>query len=97
MTNNTAQVQFTYDPDVEQFPIDRERPFLFTSNRGHTVAFPTKNIAFAQVELEEEVALSDMNCYAQQNVVSYPNKDLLETNPSVQIFECLQPSNDIVL
>lgn len=94
---NTADVKFTYDPNVEQFAIDTQKPFIFTSNRGHTVSFPTQNIAFGQVELQEDVALSEMGCYAQQNVVSYPNKDMLETNPSIQIFECAQPGNEIVL
>ena len=94
---NTADIKFTYDPNVEQFAIEAQKPFIFTSNRGHTISFPTQNIAFAQVELQEDVALSDMGCYAQQNVVSYPNKEQLEINPSVQIFECRQSGSDIVL
>jgi hypothetical protein len=94
---NTAEVKFTYDPSVEQFPIDREKPFVFTSNRGHSIAFPSHNIAYAQVELQADLSLSQMNCYAQQNIVSFPNKDQLETNPSIQIFECWQSGEDIVL
>lgn len=77
-----------FDIDVPQFAINLEKPFVFTSNRGHTISFPSQNIAFAQSEVTQDVLLAALNCYAQQNIVSYANKVILENNPSVVLYEC---------
>ena len=86
-----------FDINVPQFAINLEKPFPFTSNRGHTVSFPSQNIAFAQSEVTEDVLLSSLNCYAQQNIVSYTNKATLETNPSIILYECTRAPQDETL
>lgn len=77
-----------FDIDVTQFTINLEKPFVFTSSRGHTISFPSQNIAFAQSSVTQDVLLSSLNCYAQQNIVSYANKANLENSPSVILYEC---------
>lgn len=86
-----------FDIDVPQFAINLEKPFVFTSSRGHTVSFPSQNIAFAQSEVNQDVLLSSLNCYAQQNIVSYANKATLDTNPSVVLYECTRAPQDDTL
>jgi hypothetical protein len=83
-----------FDINVPQFAINLERPFVFTSSRGHTISFPSQNIAFAQSEVTQDVLLSSLNCYAQQNIVSYANKALLANNPSVILYECTRAPQD---
>jgi len=33
--------------------------------------------------------LNSLDCYAQQNIVSYVNKEMLSTNPSIILYECI--------
>jgi len=86
-----------FDIDVPQFAINLEKPFPFTSSRGHTVSFPSQNIAFAQSEVTQNVLLASSNCYAQQNIVSYANKATLDTNPSIILYECTRLPQDDTL
>lgn len=86
-----------FDIDVPQFAINLEKPFVFTSSRGHTISFPSQNIAFAQSEVTQDVLLSSLNCYAQQNIVSYANKSVLATSPSVVLYECTRAPQDDTL
>lgn len=83
-----------FNIDVPQFAINLEKPFVFTSSRGHTISFPSQNIAFAQSEVRQDVLLSSLNCYAQQNIVSYANKPMLDTSPSVILYECTRAPQD---
>lgn len=83
-----------FDIDVPQFAINLEKPFVFTSSRGHTISFPSQNIAFAQSEVTQDVLLSSLNCYAQQNIVSYANKATLDTSPSIILYECTRAPQD---
>lgn len=94
---NPEQTVTTPNPftiDVPQFAINLEKPFVFTSSRGHTISFPSQNIAFAQSEVTQDVLLSSLNCYAQQNIVSYANKAILTTNPSIILYECTRAPQD---
>lgn len=77
-----------FDTSVEQFSISLENPFVFTSSRGHTLTFPSQNIAFAPAEFDNNPVISSAWCYAQQHMVSYANKPQLETQPSIIIYEC---------
>jgi len=79
---------------VPQFAINLEKPFVFTSSRGHTISFPSQNIAFAQSQVTQDVLLSSLNCYAQQNIVSYANKPMLDTDPSIILYECTRAPQD---
>lgn len=94
---NPEQTVTTPNPftiDVPQFAINLEKPFVFTSSRGHAISFPSQNIAFAQSEVTQDVLLSSLNCYAQQNIVSYANKAILTTNPSIILYECTRAPQD---
>jgi hypothetical protein len=45
---------FDWDSDVEQFPINIEKALEFTSRRGHTIIFPSSNIAYAGRSVQED-------------------------------------------
>lgn len=83
-----------FDPNVEQFPINLEKPFVFNSNRDHSITFPSMNISFAGENVDTDLWFPGTRCYAQINVVSYPNKDLLKTQPSIILYECSRVATD---
>ena len=77
-----------WDPNVEQFPINLEKKLTFTSSRGHSFIFPSSNIAYQWVSAGEDFGQVWVNCFSAMNVVKYPDKELVETQPSVIIYEC---------
>lgn len=72
----------------EQFPINKDSPYIFSSSRGHSIVFPSKNISFAVGTDDADIDLDGVSCYSHINVTSYSDEVNLDTNPSVQIFEC---------
>ena len=36
-----------FNTNVKQFPINLEKSFVFNSNKGYTITFPSQNISFA--------------------------------------------------
>jgi len=78
-----------FDSNVEQFSINLENPFVFTSNRGHRIKFPSQNIAFVPIEFDNNPVISSAACYTQQHMVSSTNKPQVEGQPSIIIYECV--------
>lgn len=76
------------DSDVEQFPINLEKALEFTSRRGHTIVFPSSNIAYAGKSVQEDFDTAWVNCFSVMNVVQYSEKELVDQKWSVKIYEC---------
>jgi hypothetical protein len=91
------------DPKVKQFPISLEKTMEFVStSRWYKVIFPSRNLSFASTNVEQDFWQLWVNCFTQMNVVSYPNKENLQTNPAVKIYECnikkwFQESDQVIL
>ncbi len=77
------------DPNVKQFPINLENPLEFNSStRWYKILFPSMNISFAATNVENDFWQLWVNCFTQMNVVSYPNKENININPAIKIYEC---------
>ena len=74
--------------DVDQFPINLEKTFEFTSSRGFKIIYPSMNIAFEGINVSTDLDTSGVNCYAQTNVIKYSEKADLQTNPALKVYEC---------
>ena len=79
---------FNRDSDVEQFEINLEKTLEFTSRRGHTIVFPSSNIAYAGKSIQEDFDMAWVNCFSVMNVVEYDQKDMVDQKWSVKIYEC---------
>jgi hypothetical protein len=65
-----------------------DKKLTFTSSRWHSFIFPSSNLSYMWVSASENFNQVGVNCTMSMNVVSYPNKEFVETNPSVKIYEC---------
>lgn len=77
-----------WDSNVEQFPINLEKSLEFTSRRGHTIIFPSSNIAYAGKSIQKDFDQDGVNCFSVMNVVKYSEKEDVDQKWSVQIYEC---------
>jgi len=76
------------DTDVDQFPLNLDKSLEFTSRRGHTIVFPSSSIAYAGKSVQEDFDQSGVNCFSVMNVVEYAQKDSVDTNGNIKIYEC---------
>lgn len=87
VTNSTWSV--VIDASVTQFPINLEKTLIFTSTtRWYSITFPSRNIAYETVNIDEALDLPGVRCSTQMNVVKYSDKALLASDPKVKIFMC---------
>ena len=82
------QETYTRDPNVEQFPINLEKTLTFTSSRWHSFIFPSSKIAYQWRSSSENFWQVWVNCFSAMNVVKYEEKELVETQWNVVIYEC---------
>ena len=76
------------DTDVDQFPLNLDKSLEFTSRRGHTIVFPSSSIAYAGKSVQEDFGQAGVNCFSVMNVVEYVQKDIVDTNGNIKIYEC---------
>ncbi len=77
-----------FDTSVKQFPIDLEKALTFTSSRGYSIVFPSSNIAYAAINVNDDLGLPGVRCSSQMNVTRFADKDTLHDDPKVSIFLC---------
>lgn len=87
-TETKKQEAYNRDPNVEQFPINLEKTLTFTSSRWHSFIFPSSKIAYQWKNVSEDFWQVWVNCFSAMNVVKYEDKDLVETQWNVVIYEC---------
>lgn len=79
----------TIDTSVKQFPINLEKTMVFTSStRGYSIIFPSMNIAYEALNIDESLDLPGVRCSTQMNIVKYSDKAMMSTDPKVKIFSC---------
>lgn len=68
----------------------------FESKRGFEIIFPSKNIAYMweYLDSEKDFGINSIKCKYKINVSYYKNKDSLENNPWIEIFECETELNE---
>ncbi len=79
---------FDWDSDVEQFPINLDKALEFTSRRGHTIVFPSSNIAYAGKSVQEDFDQLWVSCFSVMNVVKYSEKEDVDQKGSAKVYEC---------
>lgn len=88
-TTSTIINPLTKDPSVTQFPINLEKSLEFVSNsRWFKMTFPSSNIAYESTNTSTNLDINWVNCYVQTNVIVYREKDNININPSIKIYEC---------
>ena len=79
----------TIDTSVAQFPINLEKTMTFTSSsRGYSVIFPSSNIAYEAINVDESLDLPGVRCSTQMNVTKFSDKATMTDSPKVRIFTC---------
>lgn len=76
------------DTSVKQFPINLEKALTFTSNRGYSIVFPSSNITYESLNVDESLDLPDVRCSMQMDVIKYSDKAMLHNMPAVSIYTC---------
>ncbi|MEI6673034.1 MAG: hypothetical protein WCL02_07055 [bacterium] len=77
------------DTSVTQFPINLEKTMVFTSStRGYSIAFPSMNIAYEVLNVDESLDLPGVRCSTQMNVTKFSDKATMTDTPKVRIFSC---------
>ncbi len=85
----TASSPQVIDTSVKQFPINLEKTMTFTSSsRGYSVIFPSSNIAYESLNVDEDLDLPGVRCSTQMNVTKFADKATLNDDPKVRIFSC---------
>ncbi len=86
---NTTNTPSGLDFSVKQFPINMAKALTYTSSsKWYSMVLPSSNISYAGVTLDEDFDISGLRCSSQMNVIKFSDKALLNTNPTVKIFEC---------
>lgn len=90
--NATTTKTATFDPNVAQFPISTEKTFTYTSNRGgYSITLPSMNIAYEG--FTPTATPENAKCTYALRVVQHKNKDVLATQPALNIYECKKSQN----
>jgi hypothetical protein len=73
---------------VKQFPINLEKSMTFTSSRGYAIIFPSSNITYESLNVDESLDLPGVRCSTQMDVTKFADKATLHDDPKVRIFIC---------
>ncbi|HMS90977.1 MAG TPA: hypothetical protein PKC87_02060 [Candidatus Absconditabacterales bacterium] len=77
------------DTSVKQFPINLEKTMTFTSStRGYSIVFPSMNIAYEAINVDESLDLPGVRCSTQMNVTKFSDKATMSDSPKIKIFSC---------
>ncbi len=88
---NTAQTAGTLPitPASKQFPINLEKALTYTSSRGsYKMLLPSSNISYTSDSTDEDFGQAGVRCSYATRVIQYKDKDNLQSNPSVIVYEC---------
>lgn len=86
-TTSTTTVS-DLDTSVKQFPINLDKAITFSSSRGYSIIFPSSNISYESVNVDDTLDLPGVRCSAQMDVTKYADKATLHDDPKVKIFTC---------
>lgn len=84
---NTGALPIT--PASKQFPINLEKALIYTSSRGgYKMLLPSSNISYTSDAEDEDFGQLGVRCSYATRVIQYKDKDHLQSNPSVIVYEC---------
>ncbi len=79
----------TINTSVPQFPINLEKTMTFTSStRGYSIVFPSSNLAYEALNVDEDLDLPGVRCSTLMNITKYADKATMRDAPKVKIFSC---------
>lgn len=87
-TTTTNSAISNLDPSVKQFPINLEKTLTFTSSRGYTIVFPSSNISYESIHVDENLDLPGVRCSTRMDVIKYSDKAMIHDSPAVSIYLC---------
>ena len=87
-TTATTTSTPTIDTSVKQFPINLEKAITFTSSRGYSIVFPSSNITYESLNVDEDLGLPGVRCSTQMDITKFSDKATLHEDPKVRIFTC---------
>lgn len=88
-TSTTTNTTPTIDTSVKQFPINLEKTMTFTSSsRGYSIIFPSMNIAYESMNVDENLDLPGVRCSTKMNITKFADKATMNDDPKVRIFSC---------
>jgi len=76
------------DTSVKQFPINLDKTITFNSSRGYSIIFPSSNISYESLNVDDTLDLPGVRCSVQMDVTKYADKATLHDDPKVKIFTC---------
>lgn len=88
ITTTTSPSGNDLDTSVKQFPINLDKTITFASNRGYSIIFPSSNIAYEALNVDETLDLPGVRCPTQMNVTKFADKVTMNDNPKVRVFTC---------
>ncbi len=88
-TSPSTSPTVSIDTSVKQFPINLEKTMVFTSStRGYSIVFPSMNIAYEAINVDEGLDLPGVRCSTQMNVTKFSDKATMSDSPKIKIFTC---------
>ena len=88
-SSSSTSPSLIIDTSVKQFPINLEKTMTFTSStRGYSIIFPSMNIAYEALNVDESLDLPGVRCSTQMNITKFADKATMSDNPKVKIFSC---------
>lgn len=90
---NTTEIAKTttsnINSDVKQFPINKEKSMTYNSSRWeYSITFPSSNISYSANGVDEDFGQTWVRCTYATKVIQYPDRENLQSTPSVIIYEC---------
>lgn len=76
------------DASVKQFPINIEKALTFTSSKWYSIVFPSSNIAYEALNVDETLDLPGVHCSSQMNVTKFADKATMNDIPKVKVYTC---------
>ncbi|MEI6119219.1 MAG: hypothetical protein WCP92_08740 [bacterium] len=59
-----------------------------SSSRGYSIIFPSSNIAYEALNVDEGLDLPGVRCSTQMNITKFADKATMTDNPKIRIFSC---------
>ncbi len=88
ITTTTSSSTPTIDTSVQQFPINLEKTITFKSNRGYSIVFPSMNIAYESLNVDEDLWLPGVRCSSQMDITKFSDKATMHDSPKISIYTC---------
>jgi len=88
-TSPSVPTKQTINTSVPQFPINLEKTMTFTSStRGYSIIFPSSNLAYEALNVDEDLDLPGVRCSTLMNITKYADKATMRDAPKVKVFSC---------